>query len=161
MIFYLSSAHTGTQEEEEEEEEQEEVVSEFNTLFNRLMKGARTPTEPPVKASRAQEAELVLEEEEELLDEGPVRTRTMEDLEALVHDGAAEETAVCVSRPALVDTASEPHSSKKKKKEIDPSEVLTKDANVITVPLVPTLVEGDEAEEEEVRRGVKSHPLLH
>ncbi|MCJ8748392.1 hypothetical protein PDJAM_G00164330 [Pangasius djambal] len=137
------------EEEDEEEEEQEEVVSEFNALFNRLMKSTPTPTEPPPgKASRPQEAELA-QEEEGLLDEGLVRARTVEDLEALVHDGTVEETAVSVSHAASVDTASEPHSKKKKKKEIDPSEVLTKDANVIKVPLAPTLVEGDEGEEEE------------
>ncbi|KAF4072823.1 hypothetical protein AMELA_G00251930 [Ameiurus melas] len=140
--------------EEDEEEEEEEVVSEFNTLFNRLMKSTRTPTEPPPqgKASRTQEAELA-HDEEGLLDEGPVRARTMEDLEALVHDGSAEETAASASRAAGVDTSSEPQSEKKntkeKKREIDPSEVLTKDANVITVPLAPTLVEGEEGEEEE------------
>lgn len=138
--------------EEDEEEEEEEVVSEFNTLFNRLMKSTRTPTEPPPpqgRASRMREAELA-HDEEGLLDETPVRACTMEDLEALVHHGTAEETAASASHAAGVDTSSEPRSEKeKKKKEIDPSEVLTKDANVITVPLAPTLVEGEEGEEEE------------
>ncbi|XP_060768949.1 U3 small nucleolar RNA-associated protein 14 homolog A [Neoarius graeffei] len=137
-----------TAREEKEEEEQEEVVSEFNSLFNRLMKSARTPTEPPPgKAGQTQKAELV-HEEEGLLDEGLVHARTMEDLEALEHDGIVEEMAVSVSHAAGSDTASEPHSTKKKK-EIDPSEVLTKDAAVIKVALAPTLVEGDEGEEEE------------
>lgn len=143
--------------EEDEEEEEEEVVSEFNTLFNRLMKSTRTPTEPPPpqgRASRMREAELA-HDEEGLLDETPVRACTMEDLEALVHHGTAEETAASASHAAGVDTSSEPRSEKeKKKKEIDPSEVLTKDANVITVPLAPTLVEGEEGEEEEVSRGM-------
>ncbi|XP_060719092.1 U3 small nucleolar RNA-associated protein 14 homolog A [Tachysurus vachellii] len=133
------------EEEEEEEEEQEEVVSEFNTLFNRLM-NTRTATEPPPagKAAHVEEAELT-HEEEGLLDEGLVRARTMEDLEALVHDGIAEESVVAVPHAASVDTASEPRSTKKK--EIDLSEVLTKDANVIKVPLAPTVQEGDEEEE--------------
>lgn len=145
--------------EEEEEEEREEAVSEFNTLFNRLMKSARTHAGAPSrKAGRPQEAEPV-REEEELLEEGLVRARTMEDLESLVHDGAAEETAVSVSHPAGTDTASAPRS-KEKRKEIDPSEVLTKDANVIKVPLAPTLLEGDDGEEEEVSPGTKARLLL-
>lgn len=130
-------------------------MSEFNSLFNRLMKSARTPTEPPPgKAGQTQEVELV-HEEEGLLDEGLVHARTMEDLEALEHDGIVKEMAVSVSHAAGSDTASEPHSTKKKK-EIDPSEVLTKDAAVIKVALVPTLVEGDEGEEEEVSEGMKT-----
>lgn len=135
-------------------------MSEFNTLFNRLMKNTSTHTQPPQlhKVSRAREAESECEEEE-LLDEGLVRARTMEDLEALVHDGTAEEAAVSVSHPASVETPSEPHS--KKKKEIDPSEVLTKHANMIKVPLAPTLLEGDDGEEEEVSPGVKTRLLLH
>lgn len=138
-------------------------MSEFNTLFNRLMKSTCAPTGPPPppgKASRAQEVEPVQEEEEELLDEGLVRACTMEDLEALVHDGTARDTVVSVTHVASTDTASEPHS-KKKKTEIDPSEVLTKNANVIKVPLAPKLVEGDEGEEEEVSRGMKTRLLLH
>ncbi|KAK3508978.1 hypothetical protein QTP70_015400 [Hemibagrus guttatus] len=133
--------------QEEEEEEEQEVVSEFNTLFNRLMKNSRTskepPPPPPGKPARAPEAELE-QEEEGLLDEGLVRARTMEDLEALVHDGIPEESAAPVPHAASVDAASEPRS--RKKKEIDPSEVLTKHANVIKVPLAPTLLEGEEEE---------------
>lgn len=138
---------------EEEEEEQEAVVSEFNTLFNRLMKNARTSTKPPVKARQPEEAALE-HADEGLLDEVPVRVRTMEDLEALVHDGTVEESLPSVSHATGVDATSEPRSTeeekkKKKKKEIDPSEVLTKDANMIKVPLAPTLLEGEEGEEEE------------
>ncbi|XP_058239511.1 U3 small nucleolar RNA-associated protein 14 homolog A isoform X2 [Hemibagrus wyckioides] len=134
------------QEEEEEEEEEQEVVSEFNTLFNRLMKNSRTsmePPPPPGKPARTEEVELE-QEEEALLDEGLVRARTMEDLEGLVHDGIAEESVASVPHAASVDAASEPHS--RRKKEIDPREVLTKDANVIKVPLAPTLLEGEEEE---------------
>ncbi|KAF7688455.1 hypothetical protein HF521_013262 [Silurus meridionalis] len=136
------------EEENDEEEEQEEIVSEFNTLFNRLMKRPQKRTEPPSrKVTQVQEAELI-HEEEGLLDEGLVHARTVEDLEDLGHDGIVEKEAVSGSYAASVDTASEPHG-KKKRKEIDPSEVLTKNANAIKVPLAPTLVEGDEGEEEE------------
>lgn len=138
--------------EEDEEEEQQEVVSEFNSLFKRLMKKSRTPTEPPPpplgKAARAPEAELA-PEEEGLLDEGLVRARTVEDLEALVHDGTVEESGECASHAAAMSPASEPQSTHKKKKVIDPREVLTKNAAVIKVPLAPTLMEGEEEEEEE------------
>lgn len=162
-ISYLSWAHAGAQEDSEEttrdveeEEEKEEVVSEFNTLFNRLM-NTRTPAEEPPPGKQGAEP---VREEEELLDEGLVRARTMEALEALVHDETAEETAVSVSHAPSADAASEPRS-KTKKKEIDLSEVLTKDTNAIKVPLAPTLVEGDEGEEEEVSPGMRTRLLVH
>ncbi|XP_072548664.1 U3 small nucleolar RNA-associated protein 14 homolog A [Salminus brasiliensis] len=124
--------------DEDEEEEEQEVVSEFNNLFNRLMKKSN-----PVPAVQEQT------DGEELLDEGLVRVRTMEDLEALGQDIPVE-----TSRPELVSetgtpsavSTSEPPNKKKKKKEIDPNEVLTKEAKVIKVPLVPTVVEEEEEE---------------
>ncbi|XP_066518447.1 U3 small nucleolar RNA-associated protein 14 homolog A [Hoplias malabaricus] len=131
------------EEQEEEEEEEEEVVSEFNSLFNRLMNRDGTKG---AEQSGTKEAESVAEEEEELLEEGLVRVQTMDDIEAL------EQDAVNVTgnkRPPAASAAKPPTSeppNKKKKKEIDLSEVLTKDTKVVKVALAPTMLE----EEEEV-----------
>ncbi|XP_062844770.1 U3 small nucleolar RNA-associated protein 14 homolog A isoform X2 [Trichomycterus rosablanca] len=145
--------------EDDEEEEKEEVVSEFNSLFNRLIKGSKAPA-GPVKSRTEQPPvpDLVAapaEEEEELLSEGLTRARTLEDLEALSRDEASEPdrpTPACTTR-APGEGATPGPPGKRKKKDIDPNEVLTKQAKVITVPLAPTLMEQeDEAETEEQGR---------
>uniref|UniRef100_A0A3B1JRR9 UTP14A small subunit processome component n=1 Tax=Astyanax mexicanus TaxID=7994 RepID=A0A3B1JRR9_ASTMX len=129
------------EEEEEEEEEAEEVVSEFNSLFNRLMKSNTTPAVPDQN------------EGEELLDEGLVRVQTMEDLEALRKDRtneANQEASVpATDTPTAPESASEPPNKKKRRrKEIDLKKVLTKQATVVKVPLAPTVLEEEEEEEE-------------
>ncbi|KAL7838043.1 hypothetical protein AOLI_G00264470 [Acnodon oligacanthus] len=126
-------------EDKEEEEEEEVVVSEFNSLFNRLMKSGSAPPVPEQTGA----------EGAELLDEGLVRVRNMDDLEALQQDVVMETTqpAPASATPApSMETTSEPPKKKKKKKGIDPNEVLTKEAKVIKMPLAPTVV--DEEEEE-------------
>uniref|UniRef100_A0A8B9HB39 UTP14C small subunit processome component n=1 Tax=Astyanax mexicanus TaxID=7994 RepID=A0A8B9HB39_ASTMX len=128
------------EEEEEEEEEAEEVVSEFNSLFNRLMKSNTTPAVPDQN------------EGEELLDEGLVRVQTMEDLEALRKDRtneANQEASVpATDTPTAPESASEPPNKKKRRrKEIDLKKVLTKQATVVKVPLAPTVLEEEEEEE--------------
>ncbi|XP_049321179.1 U3 small nucleolar RNA-associated protein 14 homolog A [Astyanax mexicanus] len=129
------------EEEEEEEEEAEEVVSEFNSLFNRLMKSNTTPAVPDQN------------EGEELLDEGLVRVQTMEDLEALRKDRtneANQEASVpATDTPTAPESASEPPNKKKRRrKEIDLKKVLTKQATVVKVPLAPTVLEEEEEEAE-------------
>ncbi|XP_067263920.1 U3 small nucleolar RNA-associated protein 14 homolog A isoform X3 [Chanodichthys erythropterus] len=119
------------EEEVEEEEEEEEVdVSEFNTLF-KLMRREKTQEAPEVG--------------EELL-EGPNRIRNMEDLEVL-DEGLEPQPIVAPSLPqtAVVEATSEP--TNKKSKEIDLNEVLTKEANVIKVPFLPTVVEEEHDEQ--------------
>ncbi|XP_017558397.1 U3 small nucleolar RNA-associated protein 14 homolog A [Pygocentrus nattereri] len=125
--------------EDKEEEEEEVVVSEFNSLFNRLMKSSSVPPVPEQTGA----------EEAELLDEGLVRVRTMDDLEALQQDVVMDTTqpAPASATPApSMETTSEPPKKKKKKKGIDPNEVLTKEAKVIKMPLAPTVVEEEEEE---------------
>ncbi|KAL7835059.1 hypothetical protein SRHO_G00293060 [Serrasalmus rhombeus] len=124
--------------EDKEEEEEEVVVSEFNSLFNRLMKSSRAPPVPEQTGA----------EEAELLDEGLIRVRTMDDLEALQQDVVMDTTqpAPASATPApSMETTSEP-PKKKKKKGINPNEVLTKEAKVIKMPLAPTVVEEEEEE---------------
>ncbi|MED6236394.1 hypothetical protein ATANTOWER_008497 [Ataeniobius toweri] len=79
------------------------------------------------------------------LEERLVRIRTVEDLELLHHDPSAE--------PRHPPTAKDPPSeekhmgkSKKKKKGIELKEVLTKETNVIKVPLTPTATDSDDPE---------------
>ncbi|XP_036436531.1 U3 small nucleolar RNA-associated protein 14 homolog A [Colossoma macropomum] len=124
--------------EEEEEEEEEVVVSEFNSLFNRLMKSGSAPTVPEQTGA----------EGAELLDEGLVRVRNMDDLEALQQDVVMETTqpAPTSATPAPSVEAKSGPPKKKKKKGIDPNEVLTKEAKVIKVPLAPTVLEEEEEE---------------
>ncbi|XP_026881323.2 U3 small nucleolar RNA-associated protein 14 homolog A isoform X1 [Electrophorus electricus] len=120
-------------EEEDDEEEGAEVVSEFNSLFNRLMQSGRA------------EPQQIQAEEAELLDEGLVYVRTMDDLEALGQDemaGPSNAVPDPHTQTPSAEATTEPPS--KKKKEIDPKEVLTKEAKTITVPLVLTAVEEEE-----------------
>lgn len=116
--------------EEEEEEEEEEDVSKFNTLFN-LMRSEKT-----------QEGQ---EDGEELLDEGQVRVRNMEDLEVLGEVFEPQANTPSVPQTAVTNKTSEPQN----KKEISLSEVLTKEAKVIKVPFLPTVVEHEEMEPDE------------
>uniref|UniRef100_A0AAR2JNU7 UTP14C small subunit processome component n=1 Tax=Pygocentrus nattereri TaxID=42514 RepID=A0AAR2JNU7_PYGNA len=113
------------------------------SLFNRLMKSSSVPPVPEQTGA----------EEAELLDEGLVRVRTMDDLEALQQDVVMDTTqpAPASATPApSMETTSEPPKKKKKKKGIDPNEVLTKEAKVIKMPLAPTVVEEEEEEVSEV-----------
>lgn len=111
--------------DKEEEEEEEVDVSEFNTLF---------------KLMRTEKSQEGQEDGEGLLDEGPIRVQNIEDLEVL---GEVFETQPTVA-PSLPQTAVAEATSaqtSKKNKEIDLREVLTKEATVIKVPFLPTVVE--------------------
>lgn len=118
---------------EEEAEEEEEDVSEFNTLF-RLMRSEKTVEGP--KHTPGQEVE------EELLNEGEIQVRNMEDLELLGEDVEPQPTA----EASLPQTAAEEDTSEplnKKKREIDLQEVLTKEAKAVRVPFLPTVIEDE------------------
>ncbi|KAI2664036.1 hypothetical protein H4Q32_002154 [Labeo rohita] len=123
---------------EEEAEEEEEDVSEFNTLF-RLMRSEKTVEGP--KHTPGQEVE------EELLNEGEIQVRNMEDLELLGEDVEPQPTA----EASLPQTAAEEDTSEplnKKKREIDLQEVLTKEAKAVRVPFLPTVIEDEEQGEQ-------------
>ncbi|XP_030648367.1 U3 small nucleolar RNA-associated protein 14 homolog A [Chanos chanos] len=122
---------------------EDEEVSEFNTLFTRLMNSSKGPA-----ASAGEQGEA-----EGLLEEGLVRVQTLEDLEDLAEDVGAVEPSEPASKPSTEtpgpsEEPSEP-PSKKNKKEIDPNTVLTKDATSIKVPLTPTVVENEEDHDEQ------------
>lgn len=118
--------------ENDSEEEEEEDVSQFNTLF-KLMSSEKTHESPAPTQDQ--------QEDEEQLDEGQLRVRNMEDLEGLEVSDPRPGTAAPLSMPQ--PTASESKLSKKSKREIDLSEVLTKEAKTIKVAMTPTVVEDE------------------
>uniref|UniRef100_A0A6Q2XS52 UTP14C small subunit processome component n=1 Tax=Esox lucius TaxID=8010 RepID=A0A6Q2XS52_ESOLU len=90
-----------------------------------------------------------------LLEEGLVRVRTLEDMELLGQDVSACEPAPQTTQ-TLSTEQTEPQSAtkqadgkRKRKKMIDPNEVLTKEAKVIKVPFAPTAVEDVEDTDEQ------------
>ncbi|KAJ8401756.1 hypothetical protein AAFF_G00377270 [Aldrovandia affinis] len=121
---------SGVVEISDSEEEEEAEVSEFNSLFQKLV-----------------------EKEQE----GLSRLRTMEDMDLLSQD-ASIETSESAKRSALTPGSEEtagtttPQANVKKrnkKKMIDRDDVLTKASKVIKVPMAPTAVEEEENEEEQ------------
>ncbi|XP_036380721.1 U3 small nucleolar RNA-associated protein 14 homolog A [Megalops cyprinoides] len=144
-----------------EDEEEEEEVSEFNSLFQKLVEKEQETTAE--KASKERES---VEEREEpaLLDEGLERLRTLEDVELLSKDISAEviepaaQSAATAHSEGMTDAATPQAGKKKKKKKkkmIDCNEVLTKEAKVIKVPLAPTAIEEEEENEEEQKMIIK------
>ncbi|KAK6316749.1 hypothetical protein J4Q44_G00121490 [Coregonus suidteri] len=93
---------------------------------------------------------MSMEENEE---EGLVRVRILEDVELLSQDISASDPAPPTTQTPSTDET-DPQSAtqqadKKRKKMIDPNEVLTKEAKVIKVPLAPTAVEDVEDKDEQ------------
>lgn len=127
----------GVEVSDEEEDEEEEDVSEFNTLF-RLMRSEKTLGDPNQTPQGLNTPEP--ENEEGLLNEGPIRVRNIEDLEVLAEDVDPRPIAApSLPQTAVGEATSEPPN--KKRREIDLKEVLTKDAKVVKVPFLPTVVE--------------------
>lgn len=128
---------------EEEDDEEEEDVSEFNTLF-RLMRSEKTlkgPNQTQVLNIPEQE------DEEEFLNEGPIRVRNIEDLEVLGEDDDPQPIAApSLPQTAVGEATSEPPN--KKRKEIDLKEVLTKKAKTAKVPFLPTVVDEEDHDEQ-------------
>ncbi|KAL1274204.1 hypothetical protein QQF64_027018, partial [Cirrhinus molitorella] len=127
-------------EEDVVSDEEAENISEFSSLF-RLMSSKKTiqkkkgpnQTQEGLNAPRR-------DDEEELLNEGEIRVRNLEDLEVL--DEVVEPQPI--RKQSLPETAVEKDTSEppnKKKREISLQEVLTKEATVVKVPFLPTVVE--------------------
>ncbi|KAJ7996270.1 hypothetical protein DPEC_G00235350 [Dallia pectoralis] len=135
--------------DDDDDDKDDEVVeiSEFSSLFRGLAKNH-------VEAPKSGTGPLVGQTESPaLLDEGLTRVRTMEDVELLSQD-------VCELPPQTTMTQTtdqtEPQSAtkqalgkRKRKKMIDPNEVLTKEAKVIKVPYTPTAIEDNEDTEDQ------------
>lgn len=124
-VVQISDNEENDDKEEEEEEEEEVDVSEFNSLF---------------KLMRSEKSQEGQEDGEGLLDEGPIRVQNIEDLEVLGEVFEPQPTvAPSLPQTAVAEATSAP--TNKKNKEINLREVLTKEATVIKVPFLPTVVE--------------------
>uniref|UniRef100_A0A8C7V6P4 UTP14C small subunit processome component n=1 Tax=Oncorhynchus mykiss TaxID=8022 RepID=A0A8C7V6P4_ONCMY len=129
-------------------DDEEAGLSNFTSLFHGLVNHMEPPADQP-KAGPG----LGQGESPALLEEGLVRVRTLEDVELLSQDISASDTALLTTRDLgteETDTQSATQQAdKKRKKMIDPNEVLTKEAKVIEMPLAPTAVEDVEDKEEQ------------
>ncbi|KAI1902662.1 hypothetical protein AGOR_G00018290 [Albula goreensis] len=127
----------------------EEDVSEFNGLFQKLVQKDEEPVVDEGTGERAKEEEYG---EKAFLEEGPVRLRTMEDMDllsqsAFTEPGEAPAPDTVTPGPEEA-AATAPHVDKKKKRKlIDRNEVLSKEAKVIQVPMAPTVTEEEEEED--------------
>uniref|UniRef100_A0A8C8IHZ3 Uncharacterized protein n=1 Tax=Oncorhynchus tshawytscha TaxID=74940 RepID=A0A8C8IHZ3_ONCTS len=130
------------------DDDEEAGLSNFTSLFHGLVNHMEPPADQP-KAGPG----LCQGESPALLEEGLVRVRTLEDVELLSQDISASDTALLTTQilgTEETDTQSATQQAdKKRKKMIDPNEVLTKEAKIIEMPLAPTAVEDVEDKEEQ------------
>lgn len=149
--------------ENSSEDENEEDVSEFNSLFLKVVKDrCQTPVTETTKVE-SKETEM---EEPALLEEGPTRVVTLEDMDGLLSQEASGEDSEMANQtppptPAVRcsgTTTQQGQKSRKNKsrKVIDCNNVLTKEARALELPLLPTVI--DEEEEEVKASGSCSCP---
>ena len=159
---------TETPEENEAEQEvveisdnEEEDLSEFTSLYqgiaNSQQESQSQEAQPePVSGPEPGPGPVLTEEAPGLLEETLVRIRTLEDVEMLsqnpLHIEGDQPSPPMDQSPNMEETALPCGTQKagkkmKRKKGIDPNEVLTKEAKMIKVPLAPTAVEDENGEE--------------
>ncbi|XP_018602055.2 U3 small nucleolar RNA-associated protein 14 homolog A isoform X1 [Scleropages formosus] len=132
-----------------EDEHEGEVVSEFKSLFQKLLANGHEST---VNKGTGQDAKESDAEEPALLDEGLSRVRSLEDVDELLGQGLVREHAEDVAEvkekipTTAEETKNERTDKRKKKKILDLNDVLTRDAKVISVPLAPTAIGEEEGE---------------
>ncbi|XP_048840250.1 U3 small nucleolar RNA-associated protein 14 homolog A [Brienomyrus brachyistius] len=159
LVPSLLLPDTDTLEEKEEpvvdssEDENEEDVSEFNSLFLKVVKDR---CRAPVGETKKPESKGTEKEEPALLEEGPTRVVTLEDMDRLLsQEGSGEDSEMAnqvVSPPPAVrssgTTSQQGEKSKKnkRKKVIDCNKVLTKETRALEVPLLPTVIDDEENE---------------
>ena len=155
---------TETPEENKAEQEvveisdsEEEDLSEFTSLYqgiaNSKQKSQSQEAQPePIPGPGA----VPTEEAPGLLEETLVRIRTLEDVEMLSQnplDIEGDQPLPPVDQSPNIEETALPCGTQKagkkmkRKRGIDPNEVLTKEAKMIKVPLVPTAVEDENGEE--------------
>uniref|UniRef100_A0A4W5QT50 UTP14A small subunit processome component n=1 Tax=Hucho hucho TaxID=62062 RepID=A0A4W5QT50_9TELE len=139
-------------EEAVEISDDEAGLSKFTSLFHGLV---NNHMEPPADQPKAGPG-VGQGESPALLEEGLVRVRTLEDVELLSQDVSASDPAplTTTQTPGTEETdtqsaTQQADKKRKRKKMIDPNEVLTKEAKVIKMPLAPTAVEDVEGKEEQ------------
>uniref|UniRef100_A0A674EMS6 UTP14C small subunit processome component n=1 Tax=Salmo trutta TaxID=8032 RepID=A0A674EMS6_SALTR len=126
-------------------------LSKFTSLFHGLVKNHMEPPADQPKAGPG----VGQGESPALLEEGLVRVRTLEDVELLSQDISASDTALLTTQTPGTDetdtqsATQQADKKRKRKKMIDPNEVLTKEAKVIEMTLAPTTVEDVEDKEEQ------------
>ncbi|XP_046899167.1 U3 small nucleolar RNA-associated protein 14 homolog A [Hypomesus transpacificus] len=138
---------------------EEEDLSEFTSLYqgiaNSQQKSQSQEAQPePIPGPGA----VPTEEAPGLLEETLVRIRTLEDVEMLSQnplDIEGDQPLPPVDQSPNIEETALPCGTQKagkkmkRKRGIDPNEVLTKEAKMIKVPLVPTAVEDENGEEEQ------------
>ncbi|KAI3355945.1 hypothetical protein L3Q82_004491 [Scortum barcoo] len=148
------------EEEEEEEEEQkaaaeEEELSEFTNLFRGIADGHQE--------SEAEKAETTAEasctDTSAQLEEELMRIRTLEDMELLSQEESSNNKApVQPQQPPTTENlppaTQKASKNKKRKRGIELKEVLTKETNVIQVPLAPTIEDTEDSDEKLDQRGL-------
>nr|XP_023647958.1 U3 small nucleolar RNA-associated protein 14 homolog A-like [Paramormyrops kingsleyae] len=157
LVPSLLLLDTDTLKEKEElvvdssEDENEEDVSEFNSLFLKVVKDR---CQAPVAETTKVEPKGTEKEEAALLEEGPTRVVTLEDMDGLLSQEASGEDSETANQtvpppPAVRSsgtTSQQGQKSKKNKrrKVIDCNNVLTKEARALEVPLLPTVIDEEE-----------------
>uniref|UniRef100_A0A4W5QNM2 UTP14A small subunit processome component n=1 Tax=Hucho hucho TaxID=62062 RepID=A0A4W5QNM2_9TELE len=141
----LGTPGEGRDDQEEDEEQMEETEEEA------LLRGFEERPDQPKAGPGVGQGESPA-----LLEEGLVRVRTLEDVELLSQDVSASDPAplTTTQTPGTEETdtqsaTQQADKKRKRKKMIDPNEVLTKEAKVIKMPLAPTAVEDVEGKEEQ------------
>ncbi|KAG9340143.1 hypothetical protein JZ751_021864 [Albula glossodonta] len=135
----------------------EEDVSEFNGLFLKLVQKDEEPVVDEGTGERAKEEEY---REKAFLEEGPLRLRTMEDMDflsqsAFIEPGEAAAPDTVTPGPEEAAATAPNVDKKKKRKLIDRNEVLSKEAKVIQVPMAPTVTEEEEENDDEQKMIIK------
>uniref|UniRef100_A0A3P9H6F8 UTP14C small subunit processome component n=1 Tax=Oryzias latipes TaxID=8090 RepID=A0A3P9H6F8_ORYLA len=136
-------------EEEGPADQEEEGLSEFRSLFRGVAEGLK---EAAATASSAGCSSAPLEG-------GLIRIRTVEDAELLPPEDVellpCSESPPSAPQEEAPPTGQKARGSKKRKRNIELKEVLTKDAKTVTVPLAPTLTDTADGSDEELdQRGL-------
>ncbi|XP_024142429.1 U3 small nucleolar RNA-associated protein 14 homolog A [Oryzias melastigma] len=130
-------------EEEEESAEEEEGLSEFRSLFKGVTEGLKEEAAAPANSAP--------------LEEGLMRIRTVEDVELLPPEDTELRPPTEAPQPPPKEEAppSGKKARKKRKRDIELKEVLTKKAKTVTVPLAPTTTDAADGSDEELdQRGL-------
>ncbi|KAM4020270.1 U3 small nucleolar RNA-associated protein 14 homolog A [Anomaloglossus baeobatrachus] len=133
------------------QEDNAREVSQFNSLFQRMLEQNKKEENLQAKSAALEEEEQPgaadteekMEQNRTEVEEGPLliesleRTRTLDDLEALGEQELLQEATEKISQPSKKNPS-------KKSKLINSKDVLPAKARPVQVPLIPTMVEAEE-----------------
>ncbi|KAM3862201.1 U3 small nucleolar RNA-associated protein 14 homolog C [Diretmus argenteus] len=133
-------------EEPDASDNEEEEILKFTSLFQGVADSRRE--------AEAEQTKMMPDAGQ--LEEGLVRIKTLEDMELL-----SQEESLTDPGPAQPPAAEDPppenqkaDKTRKRKRGIDLTEVLTKETKVIQVPLAPTVEDVEDFDEKEEQRGI-------